>query len=152
MRLFDLQVLHELRAQSKLSATEIAHELNRTLGETRAGLNRMLEEGLVEQRGTGSRRIYHLSAAVYRAMDNSHAYVRIRGTESIQHEQMVLQYVESFGPITRGKAAELCLLTPSRRRGCWAAWSTEESSYGSASARRRCTTCRTPSVSGWVAG
>ncbi|MFI2556714.1 DNA glycosylase AlkZ-like family protein [Nocardia farcinica] len=27
-------------------------------------------------------------------------------------EQMVLQYVESFGPITRGKAAELCLLTP----------------------------------------
>ncbi|WP_157838329.1 DNA glycosylase AlkZ-like family protein [Nocardia farcinica] len=112
MRLFDLQVLHELRAQSKLSATEIAHELNRTLGETRAGLNRMLEEGLVEQRGTGSRRIYHLSAAVYRALDNSPAYVRIRGTESIQHEQMVLRYVESFGPITRGKAAELCLLTP----------------------------------------
>ncbi|WP_342216678.1 DNA glycosylase AlkZ-like family protein [Nocardia farcinica] len=27
-------------------------------------------------------------------------------------QQMVLQYVESFGPITRGKAAELCLLTP----------------------------------------
>ncbi|WP_280265669.1 DNA glycosylase AlkZ-like family protein [Nocardia wallacei] len=111
MSLFDLQVLHELRSQTKLSANEIAEQLHRTQGETRAGLSRMIEAGLVELRGSGRGRMYHLSAAVYRALDNPPAYVRVRGTDPIQQERMVLQYVDSFGSITRAQAAELCMIT-----------------------------------------
>ncbi|WP_280382094.1 DNA glycosylase AlkZ-like family protein [Nocardia wallacei] len=111
MGLFDLQVLHELRSQTKLSANEIAEQLHRTQGETRAGLSRMIEAGLVELRGSGRGRMYHLSAAVYRALDNPPAYVRVRGTDPIQQERMVLQYVDSFGSITRAQAAELCMIT-----------------------------------------
>ncbi|MCP9621056.1 AAA family ATPase [Nocardia otitidiscaviarum] len=114
MRLFDLQVLHELRLQTNLSASEIAEQLHRTPGETRAGLTRMIEDGLVELRGGGRGRMYHLSAAVYRALDNPPAYIRVRGADSIQQEGMVLQYVESFGAITRAQAAELCMITPSQ--------------------------------------
>lgn len=112
MRLFDMQVLHELRQHTKLTAAEIANDLYRTPGETRTALSRMVEEGLVEQRGTGRGRAYHLSAAVYRALNQPPAYVRVRGTDPIQQEQMVLQYIESFGAITRGAAAELCMITP----------------------------------------
>lgn len=112
MSLFDLQVLHELRAQTKLSANEIAEQLHRTLGETRAGLSRMIEAGLVELRGSGRGRLYHLSAGVYKALDNPPAYVRVRGTDSIQQERMITQYVESFGSISRAQAAELCMITP----------------------------------------
>ena len=111
MNLFDLQVLHELRSLTKLSAGEIAEQLHRTQGETRAGLSRMVENGVVELRGSGRGRMYHLSAAVYRALDNPPAYVRVRGTDSIQQERMVMQYVESFGSITRARATELCMIT-----------------------------------------
>ncbi|WP_067792310.1 RNA-binding domain-containing protein [Nocardia amikacinitolerans] len=111
MRLFDLQVLHELRWQTKMTLAEIAEQLHRTVGETRAGLGRMTEDGLVELRGAGRGRTYHLSAGVYRALDRPSAYVRVRGTDPIQQEQMVLQYVEAEGSITRAQAAELCMLT-----------------------------------------
>lgn len=112
MRLFDLQVLHELRVQTSLSTGDISEQLHRTVGETRTGLGRMVEEGLIEQRGAGRGRNYHLSAAVFRAMDKSPAYVRVRGADVIQQERMVLQYVESFGSVTRAQASELCMITP----------------------------------------
>jgi len=111
MRLFDLQVLHELKWQSKMTLAEISEQLHRTLGETRTGLGRMIEDGLVELRGSGRGRTYHLSAAVYRALNKPSAYVRIRGADSIQQEQMVFQYIEAEGAITRAQAAELCMLT-----------------------------------------
>ncbi|WP_280361829.1 ATP-binding protein [Nocardia wallacei] len=111
MSLFDLQVLHELRTQTKFSVVEIADQLHRTQGEARAGLSRMIEAGLVELRGSGRGRTYHLSAAVYRALDNPPAYVRVRGSDPIQQKRMVLQYVDSYGSITRSQAADLCMIT-----------------------------------------
>jgi ATP-dependent DNA helicase RecG len=38
--------------------------------------------------------------------------VRQRGFEPLQQEQMVLQYVEKHGRITRREAAELCRIGP----------------------------------------
>jgi len=35
-----------------------------------------------------------------------------RGFESLQQEQMVLQYARKHGKITRGEAAELCRISP----------------------------------------
>jgi ATP-dependent DNA helicase RecG len=57
-------------------------------------------------------RSWHLSAATYRRLGERAAYVRQRGFEPLQQEQMVLQYVEKHGSIGRGAVAELCRLSP----------------------------------------
>ncbi|HEX6901073.1 MAG TPA: hypothetical protein VF789_15220 [Thermoanaerobaculia bacterium] len=57
------------------------------------------------------RRAYHLSASAYRKLGEKAAYVRQRGFESIQQDQMVLQYVQTHGSISRSEAADLCRIT-----------------------------------------
>jgi ATP-dependent DNA helicase RecG len=74
----------------------------------------LVEAGLVEPRRERKGRTWHLSAATYRRLGQPAAYVRQRGFEPLQQEQMVLQYVEKHGRITRSEAAELCRLTSSQ--------------------------------------
>ncbi|MGH3587415.1 MAG: RNA-binding domain-containing protein, partial [Pseudonocardia sp.] len=76
--LADLQVLHELRREGDLSVSEAAHLLQKTEGEARSTLTRMVESGMVEPRGAGRGRRYHLSAATYRALQSDPHYVRVR--------------------------------------------------------------------------
>ena len=45
-------------------------------------------------------------------LDAPAGYVRVHGFEPLQQEQMVLQYVDANGQITRTEAADLCSLTP----------------------------------------
>lgn len=65
----------------------------------------------MEGRGERKGRTYHLSAATYRRLGIPSAYVRRRGFEPLQQEQMVLQYIDRFGSISRKEAAELCRLS-----------------------------------------
>lgn len=67
-------------------------------------------------RGTRRRqgRTWHLSAAVYRTLEASAGYVRVRGLEPLQQEQMVLAYLEAHHRITRTEATELCAITPAQ--------------------------------------
>jgi len=53
-----------------------------------------------------------LSAALYRRLEQEVEYVRARGFEPLQREQMVLNYVRNHGHITRSEAADLCQVTP----------------------------------------
>lgn len=80
--------------------------------EARAVLNRLVEFGVVEIRGERKGRTWHLSAATYRRLGKPAAYVRQRGFELLQKEQMVMPYVERHGRITRCEAAELHQLGP----------------------------------------
>lgn len=75
-------------------------------------LGELRERGLVEARGGGRGRSYHLSASVYRQLGRSVAYQRIRGLESEQQRQLVLGHVRAHGSVTRGEVAELCSLAP----------------------------------------
>lgn len=108
----ELQVLSELVLERRATTAELAHVLQRTEHETRNHLARMVERGWVEARGERKGRTWHLSAAVYRALEASAGYVRVRGFEPLQQEQMVLAYVEAHGQITRAQATELCAITP----------------------------------------
>ena len=112
VRLADLQVLHRLRDGGRLSLAEASALLQQTESETRSAMMRMLTEGLIEERGSGRGRRYHLSAAVYRALDSRAAYVRVRSFEPIQQEQMVLTFVRAHGSITRSEASGLCSMSP----------------------------------------
>ncbi|HEV56895.1 MAG TPA: winged helix-turn-helix transcriptional regulator [Phycisphaerales bacterium] len=80
------------------------------LDATRPVLNRLVEIGLVEPRGERKGRTWHLSAATYRRLGKPAAYIRQRGFEPLQQEQMVLQYVGKHGSISRRELADLCRL------------------------------------------
>jgi ATP-dependent DNA helicase RecG len=97
----------------------LAALVQRTEAETRSLLPRMVERGWMQARGDGKGRTWHLSAALYRVLDAPAGYVRVRGFEPLQQEQMILQFVDAHGHITRHQAAELCSL-----RACltWRAW------------------------------
>lgn len=110
-----LQILHELKAVHDTTASEISDVLHVPEVKSREVLARLGEMGLVEPRGTGRGRRYFLTAAFYRSAD-ANAYVRLQDTEPLQQEQMIINYVEKFGSITRGKAAELCRLSPQQAR------------------------------------
>lgn len=110
--LVQLQVLAELLRERRLSTADLAPVIQRTEGETRRQLTHMVELGWVEGRGEGKGRTWHLSASVYRALESSAGYVRTRGFEPLQQEQMILAYVTAHGRIARAQAAELCAITP----------------------------------------
>lgn len=110
----DLQVLSELVRERRASTGELAAVLQRTESETRHHLSRMVEQGWVEARGERKGRSWHLSAAVYRELEAPSGYVRVRGFEPLQQEQMVLSFVGAHGRISRAQAAELCSVAPAQ--------------------------------------
>jgi ATP-dependent DNA helicase RecG len=112
LRLSELQVLAELMRERRATTTELASLIQRTEAETRSLLTRMVERGWIEARGDGKGRTWHLSAAVYRVLDAPAGYVRVRGFEPLQQEQMILQFIDAHGRITRNQAADLCSLSP----------------------------------------
>ena len=108
----ELLILNALWRERSLETSDAACLTQKPEAETRATLHRLVEAGLVEERGQKKGRTWHLSAAAYRALGDKAAYVRQRGFEPLQQAQMVLQYVEKHGRITRREAAELCRLSP----------------------------------------
>jgi len=79
-------------------------------------LENLVESGLLERRGARRSRTYHLSAGVYREMGRPAAYVRTRGFERLQMEQMILQYVEAHGKIARRDVVGLCRVSENQAR------------------------------------
>jgi len=104
----ELLILQRVRHARRINAAEAAKITQLSESEARSLLERMVEWGILEARGERRGRFYHLSAAVYRQLGEKAAYVRMRGFETIQMEQMILQYVRAHGRITRKEAAELC--------------------------------------------
>jgi len=107
----ELLILNALQQERSLTTNAAVRLTQKPVSDTRAALRRLVEAGLVEDRGQRKGRTWHLSAAVYRTLGDKAAYVRQRGFEPLQQEQMVLQYVEKHGRITRRDAAELCRLS-----------------------------------------
>lgn len=74
-------------------------------------MERLVESGMVKAKGSKRGRSFHLSAGVYRRLGEKSAYIRRRGFEPIQQEQMILQFIETHGKITRKDVIELCRIT-----------------------------------------
>lgn len=110
----DLLALHEIRLERRITTPRAAELFQVEQHEARAALNRLADRGLIEPRGEGRGRTYHLAAALYGRLAESVQYVRARGFDDIQQEQMLLTFVERHGSITRREAAELCQTDPQR--------------------------------------
>lgn len=111
----ELILVNELVHRRTLDAGAAAAILQTSEDDARRQLRAAAEHGLVEARGT-RRPVFHLSAPVYRALGEAPAYVRARGFETLQQEQMILQYVDSHDAITRRAAADLCRVPPREAR------------------------------------
>ena len=116
LALDDLLVLNELWIERRAGAADIARVMQKPEAEGRSRLHSLVERGLVEARGGGRSRTYHLSAAAYRRLGRKSEYVRQHGFEPLQQEQMVLQYVRKHGRITRGETATLCQISPNEAK------------------------------------
>lgn len=111
-----LIAVNELSRERRLTVQRAADLFQRDESSTRGMLNQMVDRGVLEARGDGRNREYHLSAAAYRVIGEEAAYVRAHGFEPVQQEQMILQYVDAHGRITRSQAADLCQIPPRRAR------------------------------------
>lgn len=111
LALDEVLLLNRLWQERSLTTDAAARLIQKPETEARAVLNGLVEAGLAEARGERKGRAWHLSAATYRRLGDRAAYVRQRGFEPLQQEQMVLQYVEKHGRITRRETAELCRLS-----------------------------------------
>ena len=105
-----LIALAALREQKRLSAEELALHIQRDLAQARRTLEHLVEAGLVEAHGRTRNRSYTLSADLYRAKGEKAAYTRQVGFSSVQHPEMVLNYVSQHGRIQRSEVMELCRL------------------------------------------
>lgn len=111
----ELILVSQLVRRRNLDARGASQVLQTSEDDAAVQLRRAAEHGLIEARGT-RRPVFHLSAAVYRALGAPSGYVRARGFEPLQQEQMILQYVDKHGSITRSSAADLCRVDPREAR------------------------------------
>lgn len=112
----DLLLLNRLWEERTLTVEDASKAAHLSRSEARARLAQLLETGLIEARGDGTSRTFHLSAGIYRGLGAKSAYVRQHGFEPLQQRQMVLQFVAKHGRITRAEVAELCKLASSQAR------------------------------------
>ena len=106
-----LFILNELQYERRINISRAVELTQKTEGDVRSTLENLVEYGIIEAKGEKKGRTYHLAANVYRTFGEKAGYVRTRGFEPIQQEQMVLQYVQGHGKIKRGETAELCNIT-----------------------------------------
>lgn len=106
-----LIVLATLREQKRLSTDELAQHIQRDSAKAKRTLEHLVEVGLVEAHGNNRSRSYTLSAALYRARGDKLAYTRQAGFSSLQHEQLVLNYIRQHGRIQRNEVMDLCRLS-----------------------------------------
>jgi ATP-dependent DNA helicase RecG len=106
----EMLVVNAVDQERRIEVERAAELIQRSVGATAALLERLVEVGVLEARQERRGRVYNFSPATYRALGAPAAHVRLRGIEPIQHEQMVLQYVDAHGRITRAQTADLCQL------------------------------------------
>ena len=107
-----LIALAALRESKRVTADELALQIQRDSTSAKRTLEALTEAGLVEAHGFTRGRSYTLSASLYQAVGAKAAYTRQAGFTPIQHEQMVLNYVQQHGQIQRAEVMDLCRLSP----------------------------------------
>lgn len=111
-----LQVVRALKDNPRMTLGEVAEILQETPNRTRSRLTAMVEQGVIEMRGDGRARRYTLSSSSCRALSSAASYVRVQALDEPQQTQLILNYVDATGSISRGEAAELCGTSPEAAR------------------------------------
>ncbi len=116
LNLDELRLVHEVKSSGSATSLEVAETLNLIPATAKSLLGRLVEAGILESRGVGRSRKFHLTARFYDLAQDRNAYVRVKGADPLQQERMVLDYVSAYGSINRSQAAQLCQTTPVQAR------------------------------------
>lgn len=112
LSLNELLLLYNFYHLRELTNEEASAIIQRDELATRRILESLVDNGLLERRGGARGRTYILSGSVYRQLGRTAEYIRRRGfTDQIQQEQMIRDYINQKGTITRREIMELCQLT-----------------------------------------
>jgi ATP-dependent DNA helicase RecG len=107
-----LLVLTALREARRLSAPDMAKQLQSSVARATSLMESLAESGLVRAHGSGRSRQFTLSPAVYRNLGQKAEYVRQAAFDPIQRVQMIKIYLRENGQIRRQEVADLCQLAP----------------------------------------
>lgn len=110
----ELRVMHEVKVSGAATGAELAEALTLIPTAVRNTATRLVELGILEARGHGRNRRYHVTARFYDLAQDRNAYVRVKGADPLQQERMILDYVLAYGSISRAQAAQLCQISPHR--------------------------------------
>ncbi len=116
LNLDELRLVHEVKSSGSATSLEVAETLDLIPATAKSLLGRLVEAGILESRGVGRSRKFHLTARFYDLAQDRNAYVRVKGADPLQQERMVLDYVSAYGSINRSQAAQLCQTTPVQAR------------------------------------
>lgn len=108
---YSLLVLNLLKSTSKLTLSEIVSELHMSESIARGTVEELVYTGIVEAVGQGRGRYYMLSARYYQKSNNTVAYVRQKGIDSIRYNELIMQLVNKNGKVTRKDVVELLHIT-----------------------------------------
>lgn len=104
----ELLLLNLMRREGELTPVDAGRLIQKGEDEARHVLEGLTEDGLIERLKSSQQREYILSASMYRQMGKPEAYVRRKGFEPLQREQMVMQYTTNHGRITASEVKSLC--------------------------------------------
>ena len=106
-----LIALSAFRSQRRLNRSELARFIQKS--EVGAGrvLEALVEHGLIQPHDDGRGRTYTLSPRIYRSLGQPAEYTRQAGFDTMQQEQMVINFVRQHGEIRRKDVMELCQLS-----------------------------------------
>ncbi|WP_319579493.1 RNA-binding domain-containing protein [uncultured Methanospirillum sp.] len=114
LKLDELLILNALHSERRITTAEAGNLTQKGLNSAKATLERLIERGLVQGVGEKGGRHYILSPRVYKRLNESSAYVRAKGFDRIQQEQMIITWLKEHGKITRSGVMDLCTLTGSQ--------------------------------------
>jgi len=112
----ELLIVDHLRRVRHAVVAELAHLIQRSDGEARNVLERMVIWDVLEARGQRRGRFYLLSGRVHGVLGDAPGYIRSRGFARIQQGAMIMELVEQQGRIRRAEAMDLCHLTVEEAR------------------------------------
>ena len=111
MPIDSLIILDALREGRRLKTDELAEAVQKDAARTRASVEILVETGLVQAHGTGRGRSYTLSPHLYDLQGKRAEYIRQAGFNKLQSEQLVKNFIQQHGRITRGEVMTLCSMT-----------------------------------------
>ncbi|GAB6286810.1 MAG: ATP-binding protein [Methanoregula sp.] len=107
----DLLVINKLNYDQRIDAPSAGEIIQKGPVEGRRVLEHLHELGLVEVREERSGQVYQLPASLYKRFHMKAEYVRAKGFEPIQKEQMVIEFVKEHGKIKRADVTKLCKIS-----------------------------------------
>lgn len=107
-----LMVLSALLFSKRLTFREIEAATHLPSYRLKRHVEALVEDGLIEAKGTGNNRDFILSSKFYQAQNREIAHVRQNAEGEAENEKIILQYVREKGAVTRGEAAEILGLQP----------------------------------------